>query len=93
MLFHAHFQQYSSFVKTLETGFTFLLSHGDYAPLSEASPFLAPVFIALFTLIMTILMVNVFLTSVMAIFIGVKRDSRQQDEEHEVVSFFKIKVL
>ncbi|GAB6020442.1 polycystic kidney disease 1-like 2 [Chamberlinius hualienensis] len=78
---------FSTFVKTVEYTFSMMLQKFDFSVIRDSCPFYGPVVFFVFSLMTSIVLVNLLLTIIIKAFEDVSRDIFKQPNDYEIVDF------
>ncbi|XP_074648069.1 polycystin-1-like protein 2 isoform X2 [Tubulanus polymorphus] len=87
LLFSADLSGFKSTVRTMETLFVMLLNKFDYKSFEKGSPVFGPVFFFFFTVLVTFVLMNFFISVIMESYYVVKQDLLKQSNEYEIVDY------
>ncbi|UYV63032.1 hypothetical protein LAZ67_2002892 [Cordylochernes scorpioides] len=92
LIFGISLQKFSSFVTAAETSFTMMQGDFDFQEFYLAAPILGPLLFFVYSLIMSIILLNVFIILIMSAFDSVKTDVSKQNNDYEIVDFLFKKI-
>ncbi|XP_052262941.1 uncharacterized protein LOC127866462 [Dreissena polymorpha] len=87
LLFGKYMAGYSGFVQSVESTFAFTLGTFDFDAMSGAHKFLGPVFFFTFIMVIYVGLMSIFLTIIGDAFSTVKEQTKNAENEYEMVDF------
>ncbi|XP_037093243.1 uncharacterized protein LOC119113030 [Pollicipes pollicipes] len=95
LLFGYAMEDFSNFVISIESSFAMMLGRFHFREIQHANAILGPIMFFIFTISMTCVFINIFLTIIIRSFQAVKLDLMKQSNEYEVIDFLvnRLKML
>jgi len=80
-------EDFANIIASTESSFAMMLGSFNFEEIRQASPILGPLLFFTFTLSMTSIFVNIFLTIIIKSFQAVKKDLMKQSNEFEIIDY------
>ncbi|XP_071129607.1 polycystin family receptor for egg jelly-like isoform X3 [Mytilus edulis] len=87
MIYVANIKSFKTFVTSCESGVVMMMGKFDIYAMSNAQPVLTQVFLFLYVVVITFIVVNMFLSILNQSFSAVRIDANKQNNDYEIVQF------
>lgn len=87
MIYVANIKSFKTFVTSCESGIVMMMGKFDIYEMSAAQPVLTQIFLFLYVLVITFIVVNMFLSILNETFTSVRMDTIKQNNDYEIVQF------
>src|SRR4051812_31085816 len=92
LAFAAVIESYATFAKSMSTTVQLLLLNYNFVSLKDANIILGPLFSLLFAFLITIILLNIFLSILIRVFGIIRTDRERQGDDAELLTFLIQKV-
>ena len=87
MIYVANINSFKTFVTSCESGIVMMMGKFDIYAMSAVQPVLTQIFIFLYVVVITFIVVNMFLSILNETFTAVRTDTSKQNNDYEIVQF------